>query len=117
MVTRIVIDAGRVYVAYGGYRSGNIRYRDEKGQWQTLGSQLPPVPIRSLAVHPAQRESLYVGTDLGLFCSDDQGQTWFATSEGPCSVRVEDLFWVKATLYAVTHGRGLYRVDLARATR
>lgn len=116
MVTKIVIDdrgsSKRVYVSYGGYAAGNVRARGEGGAWTTLATNLPEVPARTLAIHPSRRDSLYVGTDLGLFCSEDRGASWFPTSEGPCQVQVADLVWSGQTLYAATHGRGLYRIDL-----
>jgi hypothetical protein len=54
-----------------------------------------------------------VGTEVGLFASDDAGKTWSPTNEGPTSCSVEDLFWMGTSLICVTHGRGMYRIDLA----
>lgn len=116
MVTAIAIDSKspqkRVYVTYGGYSAGNVRVWDEGVGWSTRAGNLPEVPARTLAIHPSQRDFLYVGTDLGLFCSADRGRNWFPAAEGPCQVQVANLIWSGPTLYAATHGRGLYKIDL-----
>jgi hypothetical protein len=54
-----------------------------------------------------------VGTEVGLYCSEDAGTTWVPTSEGPSLCPVDDLFWMNKTLVTVTHGRGLFRIDLS----
>ena len=61
----------------------------------------------------AGRTSLYLGTEVGLFASDDGGATWSATNEGPTSCSVEDLIWSDETLICVTHGRGMFSIDLS----
>ena len=38
---------------------------------------------------------------------------WSPTNEGPTNCSVDDLFWMGETLVSVTHGRGMYRIDLA----
>jgi hypothetical protein len=64
-------------------------------------------------VHPSRQDFLYLGTELGLFASDDGGTTWSATNEGPTSCSVEDLIWNGETLICVTHGRGMFTIDLS----
>lgn len=32
--------------------------------------------IRSLAVHPSRPQTIFAGSDLGLYCSDDAGERW-----------------------------------------
>ncbi len=50
---------------------------------------------------------------MGVFASEDGGATWSATNEGPTSCSVEDLFWHGETLICVTHGRGMFSIDLS----
>src|SRR5207237_353082 len=54
---------------------------------------------------------IYVGTEVGVFSSEDAGATWFTTNDAPANVSVDELFWLdKATLVAATHGRGMFSV-------
>ncbi len=117
MCTRIVPQPGNPLVAYatfGGYVADNVWVTRDGGlRWQPLGRSLPAAPVRTLAIHPAHADKLYIGTEVGVFGSDDGGQTWSPTNEGPANVSVDELFWGGATLYAATHGRGMYRIDLS----
>jgi regulation of enolase protein 1 (concanavalin A-like superfamily) len=55
---------------------------------------------------------LWAGTEIGVFTSRDRGLTWDATQDGPANVAVDELFVMGDDLYAVTHGRGLFRHNL-----
>ena len=119
MCTRIVphpTDLRLAYATFGGYEADNIwRTRDGGLTWAPIGRSLPAAPVRSLAIHPRRNDLLYAGTEVGVFASEDGGATWSPTNEGPANVSVDELFWAGQTLYAATHGRGLYRIDLSNA--
>lgn len=107
-------DANLIFVAFGGYRRGNIWRSDDRGAtWSDIGAALPEAPIRAIAVHPTQPEWVYLGTEVGIFGSDNLGQDWSPTNEGPANVSVDDLIWSGTTLIAVTHGRGVFTIDLS----
>jgi hypothetical protein len=38
---------------------------------------------------------------------------WSPTNEGPSNCSVDDLIWMGETLVAVTHGRGMFMIDLS----
>jgi photosystem II stability/assembly factor-like uncharacterized protein len=115
--TCITIDPANhriVYVAFGGYVNANIwATRDAGATWLDLGSSLPAAPVRAIAVHPRRTRLLYIGTEIGVFASEDAGATWSPTNEGPTNCSVDDLFWMGETLVCATHGRGMYRIDLS----
>ena len=115
--TRIMIDPARndvVYVAFGGYTRGNLWVtRDGGTTWSDLSASLPTAPVRAVTRHPRHAEFVYAGTEVGLFVSEDSGATWSPTNEGPTNCSVDDLFWMGETLISVTHGRGMYRIDLS----
>jgi hypothetical protein len=50
---------------------------------------------------------------VGIFASEDDGQHWSPTNEGPTLCPVYQLVWMDKTLVAVTFGRGLYQIDLS----
>ena len=65
--------------------------------------------MAALAAQPHVSGQLYVGTDIGVFTSSDNGLTWSTQTDGPGTVPVEQLLWKNDnTLMAVTHGRGIF---------
>jgi len=123
-VTRITIQKNKpdnVYVTFGGffdgYTTGNI-WKTTNGTvatptWTNIhgtgASALPSVPIRSVVIHPQNPNVLYVGTEVGVFVSSVGGTTWVVPQSGPTNTSVDELFFLGTTLYAATHGRGLFR--------
>jgi photosystem II stability/assembly factor-like uncharacterized protein len=116
MCTRITIDpkdAQRrtIYITFGGYEKNNVwKSIDGGGVWKNIGSSLPAVPVRSLVLHPQDSRYVYIGTEVGVFASDDGGTTWSPTNEGPTNCSVDDLVWNGTTLYVATHGRGVFKI-------
>jgi hypothetical protein len=116
IVNRIVIDKDdptKAYVAFGGYNNNNLwRTADNGATWTDLNSParvLPSVPYFGLARHPLNGNWLYVGTEVGLFTSQDGGTTWSTSNDGPANVEIADLVWRdNSTLIAATHGRGMF---------
>lgn len=115
-ITEIVVsphDPEVVYVCQGGYMSGNLRRSQNGGRtWQTIvggrGSRLPAAPIQAFAIHPIAPDWLYVGTEIGLFVSQDGGASWSASNEGPSNAVIDHLVFRGDRLWAFTHGRGVY---------
>ena len=103
-----------VYVAFGGYNRGNIWKTSDGGiKWSNLGNLLPEAPVRAIAIHPRKANFVYLGTEVGVFASEDGGATWSPTNEGPTNCSVDDLFWMKEVLVCATHGRGMFTIDLS----
>ena len=114
--TRIVADATDpliAYVTFGGFVSDNVWVtRDGGASWKAIGTTLPAAPVQALAVHPRRSQFLYIGTEVGVFGSQDGGVSWSPTNEGPANVSCNDLFWNGQILLCATHGRGMFRIDL-----
>jgi photosystem II stability/assembly factor-like uncharacterized protein len=116
MVLRITIDPtdpNIVYATFGGFSADNVwRSPDGGTNWSSrVGSGLaglPQVPVRTLAVNAINHDWIYVGTEIGVFVSEDAGQTWAVPNSGPANVPVDELFWRNADLVAATFGRGLF---------
>jgi hypothetical protein len=115
--TGITVDPANkktVYVTFGGYVRGNVwKTTDAGATWHNIGASLPEAPVRALAVHPRNAGFLYLGTEVGVFASEDGGATWSPTNEGPTNCSVDDLFWMDEILVCVTHGRGMFQIDLS----
>lgn len=78
------------------------------------GADLPNVPIEVIRFDPGDNtdNTLYAGTDLGLYRSTDGGNTWARFGAGLPMVRVSDLFVAKngGLLRIGTYGRGLWEI-------
>lgn len=123
-VTDIAInpwDQDEVVVTVGGSSASTVWITTDAGlTWLNRNGaaphDLPAVQVNTVRYHPLQPDWLYVGTDLGVFASEDRGLSWSVTpaltsgNEGPNNVEVDELFWQGTTyLVAATHGRGMYR--------
>ncbi len=119
-VTRLTIDrldSAIVYATFGGFSAGNVWRTSNSGtSWSNISGNgqtaLPSVPVRSLVINPTNANWLYIGTEVGVFTSEDGGSTWKLPQDGPSNVSVDELFWMNDTLVAATHGRGLFRTTL-----
>lgn len=116
-ISSIVIDRNNtnlVYVTFMGWEPDNIwRTTDNGATWApitgTAPFAIPETPVVWLAKHRTKAGWLYAGTDIGIFTSSDDGQTWSVQTDGPGTVPVEQLFWRNDNqLVAVTHGRGIW---------
>jgi len=120
-VLRILVDPNNsniAYVGHGGYDINNFWKLDTTSTpiCSNIGTALPQSPIRAIARHPSNANWLYVGTEVGLFASENLGVTWKAASDGPANVSVEDLAWQSGNnLLAATHGRGVFRATVGTA--
>jgi regulation of enolase protein 1 (concanavalin A-like superfamily) len=122
-LTRITIDsfdASIVYVSFGGFEDQNIQRTEDGGAtWKDASgagtSGLPLVPVRDVEIDPSEPNVLWAGTEVGVFTSRDRGVTWDPTQDGPANVAVDELFVMGDHLYAVTHGRGVFRHTLSGA--
>jgi hypothetical protein len=107
-------DHDTVYVTFGGYTPGNVwKTADGGATWSNVGQALPAAPVRALAMHPDHPAFIYAGTEVGAFASEDGGANWSPTNEGPTNCSVDDLFWMDRVLVCVSHGRGMFKIDLS----
>ncbi|MGH9411126.1 MAG: choice-of-anchor D domain-containing protein, partial [Vicinamibacterales bacterium] len=123
-VTRIAIspfDSNVVYVARGEFSNGGnvLKTTDGGATWTDASgageTALPPAPVHSVTIDPNDPNTLYVGSEVGVFVSHDGGASWDLPQDGPANVCVDELFWMGSTLMAATHGRGVFAADAATA--
>jgi len=108
-----------IFVTFAGYNDDNVWYTTNSGQsWNRATGDvpfdLPAVQVNTVRYHPSNTNWIYIGTDLGVFATENKGQTWCTTprytnSEGPVNVEVDELFWAGDELIAATHGRGMFK--------
>lgn len=116
-VTRLTVDwtdSNIVYATFGGYTTPNV-YKSVNGgtSWTAIGGSganvLPAAPVRSLLVSNYNPNWLYVGTEVGIFTSEDGGLNWHVPHDGPTNTSVDELQWMNSALLAATHGRGIWK--------
>ena len=81
-----------VYVGLGGEGEniglgGMYRRADGDQEWQAINNGLPNEPqVRALVVHPQNPQTIYAGTQNGVYRSDDRGDHWQAldSTEAMC---------------------------------
>ncbi len=122
-VTDIAIDrtnADRVAVTFGGTGTGSTPqsvFLSTTGgnAWSDISNGLPNVSVNAVALDPNSANTIYVGTDVGVYRTIDLGVSWQAFDNGIPNVIISDLH-VDAEdnmLYAATFGRGMYKLSIA----
>ena len=110
----------RVYATLNGYRFDDftpyVYMSDDYGQtWKNIGNSIPTSAVNVIKEDPENENILYLGTDNGLYISFDKGTSWNAFSKNLPNVAVHDLVIQPTAKHLVvgTHGRSLYRADIA----
>ncbi len=82
--------------------------------WTQAGNGIPDVPTNAFVIDPANTNTLYAGTDIGVFRSIDGGANWQPFSNGLPRVAVFDMALQNANRFIriATHGRGIWEINL-----
>lgn len=121
-VTRVAtspVDSLVAYVTFSGYRFDeylpHVFKTEDGGQtWEDISSGLPEVPVNEIIVDPDHPERLYLGNDVGVYISYNDGLIWAPLGTGLPPVVIGDLslHLPTRTLYAGTYGRSMYSINL-----
>jgi photosystem II stability/assembly factor-like uncharacterized protein len=123
-VTRVETDpfsSAVAYVTFSGYRNGSrlpriFRTTNLGGSWTDISGDLPDVPLNGVNADPdpAMKGRLFVCSDLGVYVTDDYGQSWSRLGTGMPTVVVTDLDLIESSrqLFAGTYGRSIYVYEL-----
>lgn len=120
------IDSNTITVALGGFGGGHVfrgvvneagtaaTWTDRSGGSATA---LPDAPANSLVIDPAHTSTLYVGTDVGVYVSTDDGVSWSDFRQGLPNTAIYDLKLHEPSrlLRAATHGRGMWEREIDEA--
>lgn len=125
-VSSINFDPASPDIAYATYSTfgGSHVWRTIDGgiSWTSIdgagAGRLPDIPVHSLVVDPGNTARIYLGTDLGVFVTSNGGASWAVEYTGFANV-ITEMLQLNVdngvqTLYAFTHGRGVWRVQLER---
>ena len=127
-VTDIVVhptDPNTVYVTFSGFESmtpatpGHV-FRGESTdggiswKWENISSNLPDIPASAIQANPNFPDVLYIGTDIGIFATNNGGASWQDFEPGLPNVVITDLA-INSNgdlLRAATYGRGMCEIQL-----
>ena len=114
--TNLEIDPHNPNIAYattlGSLTEMVIMTTDGGATWSSRSSGLPLVSPQVIRVDPTDSNTLYCGTDLGVYWSTNQGASWTRYGVGLPSVFVSDLRILEdgSALRAATYGRGVWEI-------
>jgi photosystem II stability/assembly factor-like uncharacterized protein len=103
------------FASYSGYSTPNIFKTTNGGAtWSGISASLAALPVSAIEVNPWDPDMIFAGTDLGVYVTTNGGSTWNIVSQGMPKVVVADLELQRATgtLYAATHGRSVFSLDV-----
>lgn len=79
---------------------------------ETSSNNFPDVVTNCLVVLPNDPNTIWVGTDIGIFESNNNGATWnYLISDLP-AVSVYDMFIQDGQVVIATHGRGIWTATI-----
>ena len=123
-ITPDPVTLGTVYATVSTFNDGTgtghvFKSTDFGTTWVSIDGSgvtgIPDVPAHSIMVDPLNAQTLYVGTDIGIFVSLDGGANWARENTGFANVIVETMSIKNTTpryIYAYTHGRSAFRAPL-----
>ena len=110
--------ATTAFVTFSGFTGfgdslGHVFRTTNNSTWTDISGDLPNTPVNSIAVDPDLPAYLFVGTDIGVFYTKNQGASWSSLIDGLPNVAVLGLTLNNSThlLEAATHGRGIWSLD------
>jgi hypothetical protein len=120
-ITQIAISPvspSTAYAAFSGFssRGDHIFETTNSGAtWTDISVPLPDTPVNDLVIDPVYPGTLYAATDIGTFYTTNNGATWSTLGTGLPNVVVLGLkmYAPTRTLYAATHGRSMWTLNVS----
>lgn len=111
------------YVTFSGFDThtpgspGHVfKTSDRGGSWTDVSGNLPDIPVSTIVLDGGD---IYVGTDVGVYVSSDGGTKWSPFGSGLPKAAVVDMVLFdhggEKTLFAGTHGRSVWKIELGGA--
>ena len=110
-----------IYIVFGGTGDYRHVWHFDGTKWEArsgpaggVANNLLDVEHNAIVVDPKLPRNVYVGADIGVWHSSDQGKSWEPMPNGLPDAPVFDLqiHPIRRLLRASTHGRGLYEFQL-----
>ena len=103
-----------------GFGSGHVFQSTDAGaSWVDQSGNLPDAPADAIVAirdtGSTNGTALYVGTDVGVYVSTNNGQMWTYVGRAFPHSQLTTIAWREGILYAATYGRGLWSLMAAPA--
>lgn len=122
-ITSVNVDQSNpehVVVTLGGYGNTSYVYEtnnalDATPTWKNITGNLPSMPVYDAVVDVDDPSRIILGTDFGIFVTEDGGNTWVEANDGMSRTPVFEIRayewrpWEGMTMYIGTHGRGYFK--------
>ncbi len=113
-------DMSSVYATQNGKRDDDFtayvwKSEDYGTTWKDISGNIPFGPVNVIREHPFRKGVLFVGTDTGVYVSEDDGKNWEVLGDLP-SCYVHDLIYHSKhnVIVVATHGRGMFALDATK---
>ncbi|MCG8786132.1 T9SS type A sorting domain-containing protein [Tenacibaculum finnmarkense] len=102
-----------VYVTVASYKAGEKIYKsiDNGASWVSISGNMPNIIMKKILVDPNKNnETIYVGTELGLYYTNNTTTNWTKLGAGLPNVIISDIKVSKSNgnVYVGTFGRGMW---------
>ncbi len=112
-------DANTVYAAFENHKNNDfkpylLRSTDAGKSWTSIAANLPENgPVLAFAEDPVNAKLLFVGTEFGLWFSNDAGGKWVQLKGGLPTIAIRDAVVHKRAgdLVLASFGRGFWVLD------
>jgi autotransporter-associated beta strand protein len=115
-VTTLLVDPLNSLICYGltsTFGAPHVFKTTDGGvTWNSISGDLPDLPAYSIAINAAAN-TLYLGTDNGVYATTNGGANWLPYGAALPNVQVRDLQYnsTTKTLAAFTLGRGVFEIS------
>jgi len=114
------LEEGTVFATFSGYSStAHLAVSTDFGAtWTNVTGDLPDQPVNDVEVDADQPGIWYIGTDTGVWRSENGGANWMPFDDGLPNAVVGDIELVasRRKLLAGTYGRGAWEADVPLAS-
>ncbi len=108
-------NSNELWTTFSGYSDGDkVFYSTDGGDnWSNVSDNLPNLPSNTILFYPTN-ETLFLGTDIGVFYKDSSMTDWEIFNQGLPNVIVTELEYHISSnkLFAGTYGRGVWVTSL-----
>jgi photosystem II stability/assembly factor-like uncharacterized protein len=119
-VSDITVDpsaAQRLWVTSSQVQTaGGLVFRSDNGgtSWVNCSTGLPPIPMNSIVVDPADSKRVWVAADVGVYQTRNLGTSWTAFATGLPNAMAADLIFHKKDrkLFCGTRNRGVWVISV-----
>jgi len=110
-----------VFATVSGYTAGSKVYRstDNGVTWTNMSDGLPNIVVKKVIFKiDSTNETLFLGTELGVYWKNDTMTDWEKLGTGLPNVIIDDLEinYTDQLLYVGTFGRGMWRHNISDST-